>query len=121
MPSSCRASSPNPSIISSASCRQPVPLIARLQHLPETTLVAASCYGTFVLAEAGLLNGLPATTTWWLAHEFQQRYPDIVLDADKTLVDSGRAITAGAMTAQSVLICPCMCCADWAAQHWRAA
>ncbi len=78
-------------------------VIARLQHLPETTLVAASCYGTFVLAEAGLLNEQPATTTWWLAHEFQQRYPDIRLDADKTLVDSGRAITAGAMTAHTDL------------------
>lgn len=78
-------------------------VIGRLQRLPETTLVAASCYGTFVVAEAGLLNGRPATTTWWLAHEFQQRYPDIKLDADKTLIDSGRAITAGAMTAHTDL------------------
>jgi transcriptional regulator GlxA family with amidase domain len=78
-------------------------VIDRLQRLPDTTLVAASCYGTFVLAEAGLLNGLPATTTWWLAHEFQQRYPDVRLDADKTLIDSGRTISAGAMTAHTDL------------------
>jgi transcriptional regulator GlxA family with amidase domain len=78
-------------------------VIARLQHLPDTTLVAASCYGTFVLAEAGLLKGQPATTTWWLANDFQQRYPDIRLNADKTLIDSGRAITAGAMTAHTDL------------------
>jgi len=78
-------------------------VIASLKCLPESTLLAASCYGTFVLAETGLLNGLPATTTWWFAHEFQQRYPAIRLDADKTLVDSGRVITAGAMTAHTDL------------------
>lgn len=78
-------------------------VIARLQKLPDDTLVAASCYGTFVLAEAGLLNGVPATTTWWFAEAFHRRYPQVKLDADKTLVDSGRAITAGAMTAHTDL------------------
>ncbi|MCK9200539.1 MAG: helix-turn-helix domain-containing protein [Gallionella sp.] len=78
-------------------------VIARLQKLPGDTLVAASCYGTFVLAEAGLLDGVPATTTWWFAEAFHQRYPQVQLDADKTLVDSGRAITAGAMTAHTDL------------------
>lgn len=77
--------------------------IARLQKLPGDTLVAASCYGTFAMAQAGLLDGIPATTTWWFAKEFQLRYPQVKLDADKTLVDSGRAITAGAMTAHTDL------------------
>ena len=79
-------------------------VIARLQKLPDTTLVAASCYGTFVLAEARLLDKVPATTTWWFADAFRQRYPQVKLDADKTLVDSGRAITAGAMTAHTDLV-----------------
>lgn len=78
-------------------------VISRLQKLPDTTLVAASCYGTFILAEAGLLDKVPATTTWWFADAFRQRYPQVKLDADKTLVDSGRAITAGAMTAHTDL------------------
>jgi transcriptional regulator GlxA family with amidase domain len=73
--------------------------IAYLQRLPRDSLVAASCFGTFALAESKLLDGLSATTTWWLERDFRQRYPLVSLDADKALVDSGRVITAGAMTA----------------------
>ena len=78
-------------------------VIDKLRQLPETTLIAASCYGTFILAEAGLLNGLSATTTWWFATEFQQRYPLVRLDAEKALIDNGRTLTAGAMTAHTDL------------------
>ncbi|MEJ2455217.1 MAG: helix-turn-helix domain-containing protein [Candidatus Thiodiazotropha sp.] len=79
------------------------PAIARLAVLDDTPLVAASCYGTFVLAESGLLEGRAATTTWWLREPFQQRYPGVRLNADRALVDDGRLITAGAMTAHTDL------------------
>lgn len=79
------------------------PVIARLRALPEETLVAASCYGTFVLAESGLLDGANATTTWWLQDQFRQRFPRVRLDADQALADGGRCLTAGAMTAHTDL------------------
>lgn len=79
------------------------PVIDRLRELGSGTLAAASCYGTFALAESGLLDGLTATTTWWFEKEFGRRYPRIQLDADKTLVDAGQAVTAGAMTAHTDL------------------
>ena len=79
------------------------PVIARLRALPDATLVAASCYGTFILAESGLLDAVEATTTWWLQGDFRQRYPAVRLNADRALVDGGRCLTAGAMTAHADL------------------
>ena len=79
------------------------PAIARLRALGPDTLAAASCYGTFVLAESGLLDGRRATTTWWLQAAFRQRYPRVELDADLALADGGNVITAGAMTAHTDL------------------
>jgi transcriptional regulator GlxA family with amidase domain len=58
--------------------------------------VSAACAGTFVLAESGLLNQQRATTTWWLAPVFRERYPQVLLDESKMVVKSGNFVTAGA-------------------------
>lgn len=58
--------------------------------------MGAACIGTFVMAESGLLNRQHATTTWWLAPMFRQRYPDVMLEESQMLVRSGRFVTAGA-------------------------
>jgi len=58
--------------------------------------LSAVCAGTFVLAESGLLNQQRATTTWWLAPMFRERYPQVLLDESDMVVKSGRFVTAGA-------------------------
>jgi len=58
--------------------------------------MTAACIGTFVLAESGLLDDHQATTTWWLAPMFRQRYPKVELDESNMIVKSGSIVTAGA-------------------------
>jgi transcriptional regulator GlxA family with amidase domain len=59
-------------------------------------LMSAACIGTFVMAESGLLDHQRATTTWWLAPMFRERYPDVLVDESHMIVRSGRIVTAGA-------------------------
>jgi len=58
--------------------------------------MSAACIGTFVLAEAGLLDEQHATTTWWLAPLFRKRYPRVTVEESHMIVKSGRVVTAGA-------------------------
>ncbi|MBR8211449.1 helix-turn-helix domain-containing protein [Burkholderia cenocepacia] len=57
--------------------------------------VAAACIGTFLLAEAGLLDRREATTTWSLSPFFRQRYPAVDLNDSRMVVAADRVVTAG--------------------------
>ncbi len=58
--------------------------------------MAAACSGTFFLAEAGILDGITATTSWWLGPTFRARYPQVKLDESRALAIVENITTAGA-------------------------
>jgi len=63
------------------------------------TLMASTCTGAFLLAEAGVLDGRTITTNPRFAELFQRRYPRVGLALQERIVDDGRVICAGSTTA----------------------
>jgi len=62
-------------------------------------VIVGLCLGAFVLAEAGLLDGRPATTHWRFAARLAERYPQVRLNADVLYVDDGGVMTSAGTAA----------------------
>jgi transcriptional regulator GlxA family with amidase domain len=63
---------------------------------PRTRRVVGLCTGTFVLAEAGLLDGRSATTHWMDCDELARRFPAVTVQRDPIYVrDRGIYTSAG--------------------------
>ena len=81
--------------------RRPTPkLLGALKraHARGTRMVGL-CLGAFVLAEAGLLDGRPATTHWHWAELFAQRFPRVRLDPEVLYIDDGDVLTSAGTAA----------------------
>jgi transcriptional regulator GlxA family with amidase domain len=65
---------------------------------PETRLVSI-CTGSYILAAAGVLDGLPATTHWKEAARFQQTFPRVQVDPDVLFIDNGSVLTSAGVAA----------------------
>ena len=61
--------------------------------------IAGLCTGSFVLAEAGLLDARRATTHWFFAREMQARHPAIRLEEDRIFIVDGAIWTSAGMSA----------------------
>lgn len=61
--------------------------------------VASVCTGAFLLAEAGLLNGLSVTTHWEDIPELKSDYPQLRILENQRWISEGKYITSGGISA----------------------
>lgn len=57
--------------------------------------LATACTGSFLFAEAGLLDGKRASTHWRAAPVFRRRYPEVLLNEDEIVTDEGQFVCSG--------------------------
>ncbi|GIF30293.1 AraC family transcriptional regulator [Actinoplanes utahensis] len=65
--------------------------------------VVSLCTGAFVLAEAGVLDGLTATTHWAHTDVLAERYPRVTVDPDVLYVDNGDVLSSAGKAAAADL------------------
>lgn len=83
-----------------AALRTPEPVLEALQKAHANGAVLMTyCSGSFALAEAGLLDGRPATTHWRYAADFQARFPKVQFAEDVLYVDDGDILTSAGSAA----------------------
>ena len=56
------------------------------------------CTGSFILAEAGVLDGRRAATHWCACDDFRRRYPKVTLEPDPIYVKDGHVYTSAGAT-----------------------
>lgn len=62
-------------------------------------LTASVCTGAILLAQAGLLDGQPATTHWADMEELRTGYPLVRVESGRRWVDNGAIVTSGGISA----------------------
>jgi transcriptional regulator GlxA family with amidase domain len=75
-------------------------LFAWLKHIaPTVRRLGSVCVGSFLLAEAGLLNGRTATSHWRFSRELARRYPGVKVESELVWVKDGNIYTSAGISA----------------------
>ncbi|MEZ5669466.1 MAG: helix-turn-helix domain-containing protein [Alphaproteobacteria bacterium] len=73
----------------------------------EGAMICSVCSGSILLAEAGLLDGRPATTHWAFQRTIATYYPHVQLDSERVLVAAGsdlQVVTSGGVSCWEDLV-----------------
>ncbi|MFT4127364.1 MAG: helix-turn-helix domain-containing protein [Gordonia sp. (in: high G+C Gram-positive bacteria)] len=82
------------------SCAAPQSVCDALQAAVDRgSRVASICVGAFTLAQAGLLDGLHATTHWLATHQLARHYPTVHVDPEVLYTDNGQILTSAGASA----------------------
>src|SRR5262249_7587583 len=73
---------------------------------PTIRRLGGVCVSSFLLAEAGLLNGKRATTHWKFGRELAKRYPKVRVESDPIWVKDGNIYTSAGISAGLDLALP---------------
>jgi len=65
----------------------------------KTQITMSVCNGAFILAQAGLLDGLHATTTAGNLQRLRTQFPQVTVVDDQRYVDNGHIVTTGGLSA----------------------
>ena len=92
----------------------------------KTQMMASVCTGSFLLAEAGLLHGLEATTHWASIERMKKTYPKIQVKQGKRFIisDQGRIVTSAGIAAgidMSLFLVSELVGECWSAGRWMMA
>jgi transcriptional regulator GlxA family with amidase domain len=76
------------------------PLLHWIRHAARSSRrIATVCSGTFIAAEAGLLDGRTVTTHWARAQQLADEYPRLTVDPDPIYRRDGNVWTSAGVTA----------------------
>lgn len=64
-----------------------------------TEITASVCTGAFILAQAGILDGLHVTTHWEDIEELAARYPNLTVVSGRRWIQQGKVVTAAGISA----------------------
>ena len=85
--------------VSARTTRDPVLFAWLKKTAASVRRLGAVCVGSFLLAEAGLLNGKKATAHWKFGCELAKRYPRVNVESDPLWVRDGNIYTCAGISA----------------------